>query len=67
MAFHLPFTDNLALVQSISPTPISGPYWVGFSASAADLLGIQVTDNLPSNLDYLNLLAGNQSHIGDQS
>ncbi|MFM8462001.1 MAG: protein adenylyltransferase SelO [Polynucleobacter victoriensis] len=67
MAFHLPFTDNLALVQSISPTPIPNPYWVGFSASVADLLGIQVTDNLPSNPDYLHLLAGNQSRIGDQS
>ncbi|MFM6961261.1 MAG: protein adenylyltransferase SelO family protein, partial [Polynucleobacter victoriensis] len=67
MAFHLPFTDNLALVQSISPTPIPNPYWVGFSASVANLLGIQVTDNLPSNPDYLHLLAGNQSRIGDQS
>ena len=67
MAFHLPFTDNLALVQSINPTPIPNPYWVGFSTSVSDLLGIQATNNLPNNPDYLNLLAGNQSYIGDKS
>ncbi len=67
MAFHLPFTDNLSLVQEISPTPIPNPYWVGFSNRTADLLGIEVLNGLPSNPDYLNLLAGNQSHIGKQS
>lgn len=67
MAFHLPFTDNLALVQSINPTPIPNPYWVGFSTSVSDLLGIQATNNLPNNPDYLNLLAGNQSYIGNKS
>jgi uncharacterized protein YdiU (UPF0061 family) len=67
MAFHLPFSDNLALVQAIHPSPIPNPYWVGFSSQAADLLGIEVLNGLPRNPDYLNLLAGNQSHIGSQS
>ncbi|MFM1869407.1 MAG: hypothetical protein RLY99_151 [Pseudomonadota bacterium] len=67
MAFHLPFSSNLSLAQNISPTSIPNPYWVGFSNRTADLLGIEVVNGLPSNPDYLNLLAGNQSHIGNQS
>ena len=67
MAFHLPFTDNLALVQEINPTPIPNPYWVGFSNTTADLLGIEHLNGLPNNSEYLEVLAGNQSHIGQNS
>jgi uncharacterized protein YdiU (UPF0061 family) len=66
MAFHLPFTDNLAVAQTIQPSPIEHPYWVGFSSKTADLLGIDHSDGLPNNPEYLHLLAGNQSHLGKE-
>jgi len=39
--------------QQVHPSPISDPYWVGFSRSAADLIGAQ------QNTEWLKLLAGN--------
>jgi len=51
--------------QPTPPSPISNPYWVAFSSSAAQLIGIEMGSNgLPSNTDWLEVLAGNQLNAG---
>ena len=50
--------------QPTLPTPIPDPYWVAFSPAVAQLINLQVgPDGLPSNPDWLAVLAGNQVHI----
>jgi uncharacterized protein YdiU (UPF0061 family) len=66
MAFHLPPSDSIALLQHIDPTPIPAPYWVGFSESVARLLEIPCQDGLPLNPEYLQLLAGNQTQLASE-
>ncbi len=51
--------------QPTLPTPISNPYWVAFSPSAAELVKIDIdSDGLPTNHDWLEVLAGNQLSVG---
>lgn len=51
--------------QPTPPSPVSNPYWVGFSPSAAKLIGVEMgRDGLPSNSDWLQVLAGNQLNAG---
>ena len=64
MPFHLPASDSLALVQNLQPTPIPDPYWVGFSESVAKDLAIPTQDGLPKDSAWLQVLAGNQTHVG---
>jgi uncharacterized protein YdiU (UPF0061 family) len=51
--------------QPTPPSPISNPYWVAFSPSVAKLIGLEIGSNgLPSNPDWLEVLAGNQLNAG---
>ncbi len=51
--------------QPTPPSPISNPYWVAFSSSAAQLIGLEMgSHGLPSNPDWLEVLAGNQLNAG---
>jgi serine/tyrosine/threonine adenylyltransferase len=57
MAFTL---DGDDVCQPISPTPIPDPYWVGFSSSAAQLIGIELSDDgYPKDPQWLEVFAGN--------
>jgi serine/tyrosine/threonine adenylyltransferase len=67
MPFHLPASDSLALVQNIQPTPIPDPYWVGFSLSVAQSLAIPTQDGLPKDSAWLQVLAGNQTQVGEHA
>jgi serine/tyrosine/threonine adenylyltransferase len=67
MPFHLPASDSLALVQNLQPTPIPDPYWVGFSESVAKDLAIPTQGGLPKDPAWLQVLAGNQTHVGDHA
>lgn len=62
----MPFTlrgDDVC--QPTPPTPIPNPYWVAFSASAAKLLDLEIGAlGIPVDPDWLELLAGNQLHVG---
>ncbi|QWE23765.1 YdiU family protein [Polynucleobacter sp. AP-Elch-400A-B2] len=62
----MPFTlrgDDVC--QPTPPTPISNPYWVAFSASAAKLINLELEAiGLPKDPDWLELLAGNQLNAG---
>ncbi|QWD93646.1 YdiU family protein [Polynucleobacter sp. MG-Unter2-18] len=62
----MPFTlrgDDVC--QPTPPTPISNPYWVAFSASAAKLVLLELgATGLPKDPDWLELLAGNQLNVG---
>ena len=66
MPFHLPASDSLALVQNLQPTPIPVPYWVGFSERAAQTLGIPTHNGLPVDPAWLDVLAGNQTQVGQE-
>ena len=58
MAFTLSGDD---VCQATLPTPIPNPYWVAFSPSAAELVGITLDkNNLPVDPAWLPVLAGNQ-------
>jgi len=63
----MPFTlrgDDVC--QPTPPTPISNPYWVAFSASAARLIHLELGPvGLPKDPDWLALLAGNQLNVGE--
>ena len=63
----MPFTlrgDDVC--QLTPPTPISDPYWVAFSASAAKLIHLELgATGLPKDPDWLELLAGNQLNVGE--
>ncbi len=62
----MPFTlSGNDACQPTLPTPISNPYWVAFSPSAAELVKIDIdSDGLPTNHDWLEVLAGNQLSVG---
>ena len=63
----MPFTlrgDDVC--QPTPPTPISKPYWVAFSPSAAKLIGLELgAGDLPKDPDWLEVLAGNQLNVGE--
>lgn len=67
MPFHLPASDSQTLVQNLQPTPIPAPYWVGFSESVAKDLAIPTQNGLPKDPAWLQVLAGNQTHVGDHA
>jgi len=57
MAFTLSGDDAC---QITFPSPIQNPYWVAFSPSAAQLIGLELTSSgFPQDLAWLELLAGN--------
>lgn len=57
MAFPLQGDDAC---QSIAPTPLPQPYWVGFSTSLARELGIKLLESgLPADPRWLEVLSGN--------
>ncbi len=64
MAFLLEGDDAYQLV---SPSRLLNPHWVGFSRSAANLIGLELDQNgLPKEAgEWLQLLAGNQLHAGN--
>lgn len=50
--------------QPTLPTPMPDPYWVAFSPAVAQLINLQIGPNgLPSNPDWLAVLAGNQLNV----
>ena len=63
----MPFTlrgDDVC--QPTPPTPLPDPYWVAFSPSVAELIGLELGDHgLPKNPQWLDVLAGNQLHVGE--
>ena len=64
MAFTLNGDDA---IHPVLPSPIPDPYWVGFSPSAAKLIGIPLNaSGLPQDLAWLKLLAGNVLDIGSR-
>jgi len=61
MAFTLGGDDAC---QTTHPSPIPDPYWVAFSTSAAQLIGIDLNSlGLPSNPAWLEVLAGNSLNV----
>ena len=64
MAFTLSGDDA---IHPVLPSPVPDPYWVGFSSSAAQLIGIPLNAaGLPQDPAWLALLAGNTLDIGSQ-
>ena len=63
----MPFTlSGGDVCQPTTPTPLSNPYWVAFSASAARLIHLELGSNsLPKDPDWLEVLAGNQLNVGE--
>jgi len=62
MAFTLSGADA---IHSVIPSPVPDPYWVGFSPSAAKLIGISLNDaGLPQDPAWLAVLAGNSLDAG---
>ena len=62
MAFTLSGADA---IHSVLPSPVPDPYWVGFSPSAAKLIGISLNDaGLPQDPAWLAVLAGNSLDAG---
>lgn len=63
MAFTLNGND---VCQATQPTPIPNPYWVAFSPSSAELVGITLDkNNLPVDQYWLLVLAGNQLNTSE--
>ena len=61
MAFPLQGDDTC---QSIAPTPLPEPYWVGFSSALGQELGIPLNDTgLPSDPRWLSVLSGNALEV----
>jgi len=57
MAFTLSGDDTCRITF---PSPIPNPYWVAFSARAAKLIGLELSQNgLPSDPEWLQICAGN--------
>lgn len=65
----MPFTlRGNDVCQVTPPTPLPDPYWVAFSPSVAKLIGLELGDNdLPKDPKWLEVLAGNQLHVGAQT
>jgi len=64
MAFTLSGDDA---VHPVLPSPVPDPYWVGFSPSAAKLIGIPLNDaGFPQDPTWLELLAGNSLIVGSK-
>lgn len=63
----MPFTlRGSDACQTTQPTSIPKPYWVVFSPSVANLLNIKIGSNgLPSDPDWLEVLAGNQQEVNE--
>lgn len=52
--------------QTTPPTPLPHPYWVALSPSVAKLINVELEVNgLPKDSEWLNVLAGNQLHVGE--
>ena len=63
MSFNLCGDDAC---QPTPPTPLPNPYWVAFSPSAAKLIDLELgSDEFPKDPEWLDLLAGNQLHVGE--
>lgn len=57
MAFPLQGDDTC---QSVLPTPLPSPYWVGFSPALGRELGISLNESgLPTDSQWLEVLSGN--------
>ena len=67
MPFHLDSFNHLSQAELVAPSPVPDPYWVGFSDKVAALLNIDTHGFLPIDPQYLQLLAGNQQHIEQQT
>jgi uncharacterized protein YdiU (UPF0061 family) len=64
MAFSLIGDDTC---QFIAPTPLPDPYWIAVSTDAAELVGISLdSKQLPQDLDWLAVLAGNSAELGQR-
>lgn len=64
MAFTFSGDD---VCQVTTPTPIPEPYWVAFSPSSANLIGIALDENgLPVDKEWLGVLSGNQLNTSDR-
>jgi uncharacterized protein YdiU (UPF0061 family) len=64
MAFTLSGDDA---IQELQPSPIPGPYWVAFSASAAKLLKLKLKiDGYPEDEAWLDVLGGNSLETQSQ-
>ena len=64
MVFPLQGDDTC---QSIAPTPLPEPYWVGFSSVLGQELGIPLNDTgLPSDPRWLSVLSGNALEVEER-
>jgi len=62
MAFSIIGDDTC---QFIAPSPLPDPYWIAVSTEAAALVGISLDSNqLPTDPDWLAVLAGNSAELG---
>ena len=53
--------------QATTPTPIPAPYWVAFSPSSANIIGIALDETgLPIDKEWLGVLSGNQLNTSDR-
>ncbi len=65
MAFPLQGNDTY---QSIAPTPLPDPYWVGFSSTLGRDLGIALNDaGLPADPRWLSVLSGNSLEASEHN
>lgn len=63
MSFTLRGDD---VCQPTPPTPLDNPYWVAFSSDAGELIHIKRGANgLPTDPMWLEVLAGNELHVGE--
>ena len=63
----MPFTlRGNDVCQPTPPTPLPDPYWVAFSPSVAELIGVELGDQgLPKNPEWLDVLAGNRLNVSE--
>lgn len=53
--------------QATTPTPLPAPYWVAFSPSSANLIGIELDQSgLPVDKEWLGVLSGNQLNTSER-